>query len=356
MFSLPSLDSLSQGLRQVVPTVIKGARADFWPNNLVIIVKVVALSVYEAMLRARWIYRQIFVSSCTGAHLDVHGAELGLPRANAGAADGMVTFTPSTAVTVTTGTQFVSDAGVFYVADAEASGSSGVPFGVSLTALEPGLAGNAPAGMLVRPVSVLSGLESPGEFLAGASHGTDIETDEAYRARILERLRSRPRGGNADDYLLWVKETGVYDAAAIRGWLPSAGRVTIYPLKPGSAAERIPTEQELLVLAEHVEARRPLCAEVILAQATVHAIDITISGLANDNPTVRQEITAELADMFDERAAVALPGESATFSRSWIAEAISRATGEERHVLVSPAADVALSAGDLPVLGTIGYL
>lgn len=355
MFSLPSLDSLSQGLRQVVPTVIKGARADFWPNNLVIIVKVVALAVYEAMLRARWVYRQIFVSTCTGAHLDVHGAELGLPRANASAADGTATFTPSASLTVPVGTQFVSDSGVFYIAATEATGLTGVAFGVSLVASDPGIVGNAPAGMLVRPVSSLAGLDAPGEFLDGPARGADAEADEPYRARILERLRSRPRGGNADDYLFWVKETGVFNAAAIRGWLPYAGRVTIYPLKPGSGRARIPTELELLALAEHMETRRPLCAEVILAQAADHAIDIAITGLANDNPTVRQEIAAELADMFDERAAVALPGESATFSRSWIAEAISRATGEDRHVLASPASDVALAAGQLPVVGTIGY-
>lgn len=355
MFSLPTLESLSQGLRQIVPTVIKGARADFWPNNLVIIIKVIALSVYEAMLRARWIYRQIFVSSCTGQHLDVHGAELGLPRANAIAATGTATFTPSAAVTVPIGTSFVSDAGVFYLSTASATGAAGIAFDVALAASEPGAPGNAPVDMLVRPVSTLAGLDAPGVFTSGAAAGADAEADEPYRARILERLRARPRGGNADDYLFWVKETGVFNAAAIRGWLPSAGRVTIYPLKPGSGAARIPGEPELVALAEYIEARRPLCAEVVVAQATARSIDITVSGLATDNPTVRQEIAAELADMFDERAAVALPGESTTFSRSWIGEAISRATGEDRHVLTVPASDVALSSGEFPVLGTIGY-
>lgn len=355
MFTLPTLSSLSQGLRALVPTLIPGARADFWPNNLTIIAKVAAMAVYEALLRARWLYRQIFVSTATGDHLDVHGAEIGVLRANASAAGGRATFAATGSVDIAIGTPFVSDAGIFYVALNAVSASASATFSVDLQAQDAGAAGNAPTGMIVRPVAAIPGLDTPGVLAGGAARGADIETDEPYRARILARLRSRPRGGNADDYLFWVRETGVFDTAFVRGWHPAAGRVTIYPLKPGSGAARIPTEDELEALAGHIEARRPLCAEIVLAQASLQTINISIAGLANDSEIVRREIAAELDDMFDERARVALPGENVAFSRSWISEAISRATGEDRHTLISPAADVVLATGALPVRGTIGY-
>lgn len=352
MFSLPTLESLSQSLRRMVPTLIPGARADFWPNNLVILCKVVAMSVYEALLRARWIYRQRFASTADGSHLDVHGEEIGVPRAVAVAATGEASFAAADAVNVPAGTQFVSDAGIFYVSTSASAAASGTILAVALAAAEAGSSGNAPAGLGIRPVASISGLTT-GTFSAGG--GADAEADEPYRARLLERMRARPRGGNADDYIFWVKEAGVFDAAYVRGWLPAAGRVTVYPLKPGSGSARIPTQDDLTALAEHIEKRRPLCAEVVVAQASAHVINVTISGLVGDSEATRQEIAAELADLFDERAAVALPGENASFSRSWISEAVSRATGEDRHVLMSPVNDVQLATGSYPVLGSIGY-
>ena len=360
MFSIPTLTDVSQKMRRIVPTMIPGARADFWPHNLPIIITTFALAPYDALLRARWVYKQIFIASCSGSHLDVHGAELGIPRAGAKAATGSASFTLSAATTVPLGTVFVSDAGVFYLSTAEVTGALGATIAVPLAAQEAAAAGNAPSGTIVRVVlsntSPLPGLDTPGTLASGAAGGANIEDDEPYRARILERLRSRPRGGNADDYTFWVKQSGVFNAVAVRGWLPSAGRVTLYPLKPGSGSERIPTEGELTTLAEHIETVRPLCAEIVLAQASVQPINIVISGLEPDNEGVRREIAAELDDMFDERAKVALPGESTTFSRSWISEAISRARGEDRDILVTPAADVSLTVGAFPTRGTIGYV
>lgn len=352
-FDLPTLEGLSQSLRQAVPTYFKRARADFWPNNLTIIGKMIALACYEALLRVRWVYRQIFISTCSEAHLVVHGSELGIARRPALAASGTISLEATAPFSLPAGALFVSDAGEFYLAPSAIVGGAGA-VSIPVIAQNAGVVGNAPAGIAVRLVVPVAGVPE-GTLPYGAAGGSDIEDIEAYRARILERLRARPRGGNDDDYRVWVKESGNFDAVFIKGWHPSAGRVTIYPLKPGKGAARIPSAPELAALAEKLERLRPLCAEIVLAQASIVEIPVVISGLSGDTEDVRREIYAELADMFEERAFVALPGESATFSRSWLYEAISRAVGEQRHILVSPAVDVPLAPGSLPVLGSIGY-
>jgi uncharacterized phage protein gp47/JayE len=66
---------------------------------------------------------------------------------------------------------------------------------------------------------------------------------------------------------------------------------------------------------------------------------------------VRVAIAAELTAMLLRRA-----GPGKTISRSWIAEAISRAAGEDSHDLTLPAADVAVVAGRIATLGAITYV
>lgn len=353
-FNLPTLDDLGATLRASVPTFFTKARADFWPNNLVIIAKVVALGCYEAMLRARWIYRQVFISTCTEAHLEVHGAELGVPRRPPLAARGNVTFSTAGSA-IKAGALVMADTGAFYVVQSTVLPAGAGSVVVPVVAQAAGVAGNLPPGLGARLVTPVPGV-TDGVFLAGVGGGAGLEAVEAYRARVLARLRSRPRGGNADDYVAWVTASGNFDAVFVKAWEPGAGNVTIWPLHPGTGAARIPTIPALEALAEKIEALRPLCASPIIAQAAPRVINIAIAGLGGDTEATRREIMAELADMFDERAMVALPGPVTSFSRSWINEAISRAAGEDRHILTVPASDVVLVAGEYPVLGTVSYV
>ena len=354
LFVIPSLDQISASLRALVPSLISGARADYFPNNLVIAAKVTTMAVREALLRVRWVYRTRFVRLADAAHLDMHGEEVGLVRVPARPALGNVTLTATATITLPAGSELVSIAGIRYVTLGSVTAPLGVATPVGVAAVETGAAGNAPAGLTLTPGPgvVFSGTMV---FAAGAAGGSEREQDEPYRARLIARMAARPRGGNADDYDIWLRETGLFDAVFVRGWHPAAGRVTIYPLKPGSGAMRIPSPAELEIAADYLEPRRPLAAEVILAQATARPIDIAIDDLETDTETVRREIHAELADMFDERARPALPGAGDTFPTSWIVEAISRAIGENRHALVTPAAPVVLAAGEYPVLGTVTY-
>ena len=105
-----------------------------------------------------------------------------------------------------------------------------------------------------------------------------------------------------------------------------------------------------------IEVRRMIRAELEVLAPVAYPVAVTISGLAADTETVRAAIRASLETMFAARARPGVAVSPATFSRSWIAEAISAALGEDRHVLTVPAADITLSDGSIPVLGTITYV
>ena len=71
-------------------------------------------------------------------------------------------------------------------------------------------------------------------------------------------------------------------------------------------------------------------------------------------PAVRAAIAAELTNMLKRRAAPS--GSGYTISRSWIAEAVARAAGENSHDLAVPAGNTAIAAGALATPGAITYV
>jgi hypothetical protein len=45
-----------------------------------------------------------------------------------------------------------------------------------------------------------------------------------------------------------------------------------------------------------------------------------------------------------------------TFSLSWVWQAVANASGERRHKITSPADDIVIAAGSIPVLGSVSFV
>ena len=355
-FSIPSLLERSRSVHAAIRARIAGADGEIWPNNLRIIGKVVAMAAHEADLRAAYLFRQIFTSSADGAYLDLHAYEVGLVRKPATAATGLIVVPATTGILFAAGLRFVRDDGATFVSIGAATAVADA-VSIPVEAEDPGSAGNsAPGASMTLDVSTPDladeGLVGPG----GLAGGIEGEGDATLRARILFRKRKRPRGGSDDDYVAWATEVPLVAAAFAKGWAPGAGAVSVWPLKAGSGTARIPTTQDLDIVAAYLETKRPSAATVYVLQASPHVIDITIAGLADDTLAIRAEILAELDDEFDARARVVKPDENTSFSRSWIDEAISAAIGEDRHRLTVPAVDPVLVPGEFPVRGTVTFV
>jgi hypothetical protein len=94
-------------------------------------------------------------------------------------------------------------------------------------------------------------------------------------------------------------------------------------------------------------------------------VDITIAGLLPFTSAEQQIVAAELADAFRRLSRVAGNDSNVgnmdylayptTFSRSWIWQAVANASGEQRHSITAPAADIALAAGQMATLGNITF-
>ncbi len=345
-FSIPTLTETSRWLRGVVASALTGARADIWPNNWTVFVKVMAMAAAQGNLRAEWIFKQIFLSTAEDDMLDLHGYEMGVGRKPASAATGLIIFAASPGAVVPAGA--VIDAGGLSFTVRAGVTAVGNSVTLQVDAIETGPRGNLPAEAAARLREPIADVAQDGEVgPLGLTGGLVKETDAAYRKRLIFRRRNKARGGAKTDYQFWVGEVAGFAIAEVFAATPEIGTVTVYPLLEGSGADRIPSPGDLLRVADHLETRRPLTATVVVVQATAKPIAMTIAELQDDSAAVRSEIVAEALDLFDERAFVSGGGD--TFPVAWLSEAASRALGEKRHRLTSPAADVALAQGDFPV-------
>ena len=368
MFLIPTLKDLMQKARTEFRTNLKGSDAWVWPNNVYASAKVMAGLTFEVMGFLSYVSRQKFAVTAPDIEsLELHGAEFGLPRRPAAPATGNLLITASAAITVDAGAIFRRIDGAQYVATAGgvtlAAGTLTIPVQAALD----GKAGNALAGT---PLVVVGGYTTSGTVLAQAGGdiilGRDIEDIEAYRSRILFRKRNPPHGGSAADYVIWATEvSGVSRVFVERLW-NGRGTVRVFFLMDEVYLTGIPQISDVARVRTHIAGLMPAGVELAVAAPAAHPINITVQGLLPFTLQAREAIRSELLDMFLRRSRVAgldteHPGmpflaTPTSFSRSWIAQAISNATGEDRHILTLPTGDTALLRTEIATLGNLIFV
>lgn len=202
------------------------------------------------------------------------------------------------------------------------------------------------------PLTLLQSLPGiDGARLVGSlTGGADAENEEAYRGRVIARISLPPHGGAEHDYIAWALAI----PGITRAWAPPAdqpGTVVVWIMTDDLTPNGIPVAAKVAEVQAAIGLVRPVTAEPMVAAPTPDPLAVRISRLTPDTPLVRAAIAAEIADMLRSRSQ---PG--GTISRSWIWEAVSRATGETSHEITLPAADVTHLAGHIAVLGTITYV
>lgn len=360
-YVVPKLADLSQRARRLFAEAIPGAIVDIWPNTFAVVAKVMAALGYEIHLRIRWLVRQLFASTADEVWLVRHGYELGLTRIPARKAAGFATLAVASGTTVPAGVTVRRGDGALFATRTSAVGA-GPATSLEFEALTAGAAGNTLAGETLELIDLAyAGTVGATATVAagGIGGGADIEDIEAFRQRILDRKRRPPQGGSRSDWERWAKET---DGAVTRVFVDAFAndiRTVWLSFLRRDRANGVPTAADVAAVQAYVgdDMRRPVTARVTVVAPVPQAVAVTIAGLAPDTTAVRAAIAAELAALFAERTAPATPNVPFVLSRSWITEAVARATGEDRHRVTVPADDLTYTTpGHMPVLGTITYV
>lgn len=292
------------------------------------------------------ICKQLFWTTAEGSNLERWASIFGLQRRLATKAAGTVQFTFSDApVAVPAGTVLITASDIAFVTTSDVS-----PDGQStVEAVTPGTTSNVQVGVDLSLTSPIAGVMRAS--VLSLSLGTDDETDENLRARLLYKTQNPPRGGTAADYVSWTLEV----AGVTRAWCyphePSTGEVTIRFMTDGLTDDGIPTGDLVATVTNHLTEVAPIGAVLQVVPPVKELLDVTVSGLVPSNLTIQEQIKAKLQEViFDE----AQPG--SVIYRSHLSSAIASIPEVVTHEITVPNTEIITPADKaLFMLGEVTF-
>jgi uncharacterized phage protein gp47/JayE len=230
--------------------------------------------------------------------------------------------------------------------------SLAAPVEGQIRALDPGSVGNLPTGSTLAITPAIPGVVTQ-VTVVDLTGGTDTETDDELRARILQRIRNPPMGGDLADYVAWALAVpGVTRAWA--GVEQGIGTMTVRFMMDDLRADNdgFPEPEDIAAVGAYIDKMRPVTVKECFTCAPIKQfIDVQITNLVPDTDECKAEIEQQLRDMLFK---VAAPGQ--TIFASWINYAIMSAPSVVSHRLVNDEDQIMQAPGYMAVLGTISYV
>lgn len=293
-----------------------------------------------------YVSRQLFADTAERPYLVRIGAIFGLAPTAATYATATATATGTNGVVIPANAVLLSPAGYEFKTNAAATIAGGTAT-LALTAVVAGAAPSAAVGLVLTLQSPIAGVSATAT-VTSVVDGVDEEDTEAFRARVLERLRKPPQGGATADYPAWAKEV----AGVTRAWVYpqelGAGTVVVRFVRDNDAS-LIPDAGEVAAVQSFIDARRPVTATVTVAAPVAAPVAFSLS-VSPNTTDVRAAVSAELADLIRRKGE---PG--AGLKLADMRTAIGSAAGLTDYTLTSPAANVTHTANQIATLGTVTF-
>ncbi len=299
--------------------------------------------------------RQLFPDQSDDAFLVRQASLFGITKNAPSFARATATATGSNGNVAPAGSKLTRSDGTEYTLDADATISSGTAT-LAVTAVLAGADPTLAADVVLSFESPIAGIDSTATVTASTADGSDQESTDELRVRLLARMAEPPHGGTVADWIAFAKlVTGV-----TRVW------VTPFGLGPGTIVVRfvrdddvgsiIPDSGEVADVQASLDLNGP-------AHATPTAVAPTLAPLAvnlhivPDTTASRAAVAAELADLFVRTAApgaVTLLSAIETTIGSALAPFGTFAVPSD-FTLTAPAIDTTHTTNQLPALGTITW-
>jgi uncharacterized phage protein gp47/JayE len=313
-----------------------------------------------------WLALMLMPDTATDVWLDRHGqiwlvnADGSLGRKGATQSSGTVGFTGTPGVIIPEGSILVAPTGQTYetLEFGTLPDTGTQPLEIAVKSINPGADQNMPAGTALAQSTPISGVDGDVAVI-DLRGGTDVETDDALRARILARIRQPPMGGCAYDYEQWAMAI----PSVTRAWCAprelGMGTVTLRFMADFLRSDTggFPTQEDINIVEDYLDKKRPVAVRDFFIQAPVpEPINFGLS-LVSDSITARNQVATAVDAMLVERAMPAhqvngelVPG--TTIYASWVAEAVNRVTNEFELTMNDHPMP---HNGALATLGTITY-
>lgn len=315
--------------------------------SVTVLARVVAGAAHMLHGHLEFLGKQLFPDTSEDEFLVRQAALFGLTRTAPTYALQTIRFTGTAVSVIPAGTLLRSSGGYEYRTLADGT-ITVTTVDVAATAVLAGTASNVSVATSLSLESPIAGVNSTATVQTVTSDGTDTESTEALRVRLLERIAEPPHGGTAADYVAWSKQL----AGVTRVWVTplefGAGTVGVRFARDNDVSP-IPDAGEVTALQTWLDSVKPAHATVTAIAPVDAPLAMTIHVVPN-TVAVKAAVTAELTDMF---ARLASPGGTTLLSS--IHTAIGTAPGVTDYTLTVPAADTTHTANQLPSLGTITW-
>lgn len=334
---IPFLRARRTQVRDDIDSALPGADARVPNSPLSAIAEAQASLTHDNDAHLEWVARMMMPDTAEGEFAERWG-NIWLPdgRKPATPSAGSITVTGAVGAVIPTGAELTGTA--FDADGARVTLTFEVMAGTTLAAtsatvaiesLTVGALNNLAAGAQLAWVDLPDGIDGQATVAApGLSGGADIEPIELLRERYINRIQEPPHGGNANDWVQWV----LAQPGVTRAWGGQEMGIGTYTVRfmmddLRAADDGLPNDADIAAVAAAVDKLRPVTVADRWYLAPIkQSATVTITALANDTPEVRANIALEVKAMLRARAR---PG--GIIRASWIAEAISAATGEDYH-------------------------
>ena len=248
-------------------------------SDIAIRLRVHAGEIYNMETTLDWTRRQLFAATATGEHLDALAAQRGITRRPATKSHGKVAFrlaeTLNYAVPIPRGSVVATDEAVpvrfVTVEDGEIPQAT-YSAEVAVEAEEEGQRGNILVNAATVPVSVPAPVVAVGNYSL-ITGGSDGESDNSLRSRILASYTALPNGVNAAYYrALALSVDGVANAGVVER-TDGYGTATVYVCGLREAVSDEVLGQVNALLSEN----DCVGAMVTAAHATLQAVNLNLS-------------------------------------------------------------------------------
>lgn len=349
-FERPSLSELQERIRADIRARLPGAQPELRRSLLGLLADIEAGGIHGVYGYLDFLAKQLFPDTAESDYLQRWVRIWRIPAVDPTAATGDVTFAGNDDVVIPQDTRLQAKSGAEYLTD-EAVTIVGGTATISVTATETGEDGNQDAGTELELVSSPSGVEGTATVGAeGLTGGTDPETEERLRERLLARIQRPPHGGSKDDYIQWALE-GHPDVT--RAWVyPNEmenGSVTTRIMTDEATADGTPTTEVVDAVLAYIESVRPVASVPYVVAPVAVPLDLQIT-IVPDTQTVRDRIELAVRDFLRREAE---PG--STIYLSQLSGIIYVAAGESLHTLISPVADVTHVTNEIATPGVFTW-
>lgn len=310
----------------------------------------VAAELETLWAQVQWTLNQCFPQTASGTYLELHAKARQLQRGSGSSAEGYLRFEidelRGESITISSGTVCLNAGGLEFITTDTAVIEAGALFCLAPAVCKSsGACGNVPARsvifMALAPVGVAK-CYNPQAFSGGA----DLESDELLRARVIESFGSLPNGSNKAFYVTEALNTEGVGAVCVLPKNRGLGTVDIII----SSVDGLPSSSLINSVRSKFEDMREICVDVEVSAPTAVTVPVSVAIETEDGTdyeTVAGNVSAALTRYFSGK----LLGKDVLLAK--LGYVVFGVSGVSNYSILLPAADIAVSADELPVAGTI---